>query len=154
MTPDPGREIFMTTEWNAALSGMDLDNLNICTIRTLAMDMVQAARSGHPGAPMGCAAMAHVLWSRHMHLCPSHPKWANRDRFVLSNGHASTLLYALLHLNGFGVTLDDLKSFRQMGSITPGHPENHVTPGIDTTTGPLGQGIANAVGFAMALRSG
>ena len=140
----------MTKEWNAALAGMDLDNLNICTIRTLAMDMVQAAKSGHPGAPMGCAAMAHTLWAHHIRLCPNHPKWANRDRFVLSNGHASTLLYALLHLNGFAVSLDDLKSFRKMGSITPGHPENHVTPGIDTTTGPLGQGIANAVGFAMA----
>lgn len=140
----------MTQEWNAAVAGMDLDNLNVCTIRTLAMDMVQAAKSGHPGAPMGCAAMAHTLWSRHMNVCPSHPKWANRDRFVLSNGHASTLLYALLHLNGFEVSLDDLKNFRKMGSITPGHPENHVTPGIDTTTGPLGQGIANAVGFAMA----
>ncbi len=140
----------MTKEWDAAVAGMDLDNLSVCTIRTLAMDMVQAANSGHPGAPMGCAAMAHTLWSRHMNVCPSQPKWANRDRFVLSNGHASTLLYALLHLNGFAVTLDDLKSFRKMGSITPGHPENHVTPGIDTTTGPLGQGIANAVGFAMA----
>jgi len=140
----------MANEFDAAVAGMDLDNLTVNTIRTLAMDMVQAANSGHPGAPMGCAAMAHVLWHKHMHVNPSHPKWANRDRFVLSNGHASTLLYALLHLNGFAVSVDDLKNFRQMGSITPGHPENHVTPGIDTTTGPLGQGIANAVGFAMA----
>ena len=140
----------MANEWDAALAGMDLDNLTINTIRTLAMDMVQAANSGHPGAPMGCAAMAHVLWHRFMNIDPAHPKWANRDRFVLSNGHASSLLYSLLHLNGFNVSLDDIKQFRQMGSVTPGHPENHVTEGIDTTTGPLGQGIANAVGFAMA----
>lgn len=137
-------------EWESKLAQMDIDELNIATIRTLAMDMVQAANSGHPGAPMGCAAMAHVLWSRHMKLAPNHVGWSNRDRFVLSNGHASTLLYGLLHLNGYSVSLDDLKQFRQMGSITPGHPENHVTPGIDTTTGPLGQGIANAVGFAIA----
>ena len=137
-------------EWESKLAQMDIDELNIATIRTLAMDMVQAANSGHPGAPMGCAAMAHVLWSRHMKLAPNHVGWSNRDRFVLSNGHASTLLYGLLHLNGYPVSLDDLKQFRQMGSITPGHPENHVTAGIDTTTGPLGQGIANAVGFAIA----
>lgn len=137
-------------EWESKLAQMDIDELNIATIRTLAMDMVQAANSGHPGAPMGCAAMAHVLWSRHMKLAPNHVGWSNRDRFVLSNGHASTLLYGLLHLNGYPVSLDDLKQFRQMGSITPGHPENHVTPGIDTMTGPLGQGIANAVGFAIA----
>lgn len=137
-------------EWESQLAQMDIDELNIVTIRTLAMDMVQAANSGHPGAPMGCAAMAHVLWSRHMKLAPNHVGWSNRDRFVLSNGHASTLLYGLLHLNGYPVSLEDLKQFRQMGSITPGHPENHVTPGIDTTTGPLGQGIANAVGFAIA----
>ena len=140
----------MTKEWDAALAGMDVDQLNVVTLRTLAMDMVQKANSGHPGAPMGCAAMAHVLWSRHMKLAPNHVGWVNRDRFVLSNGHASSLLYALLHLNGYPVSLDDLKQFRQFGSITPGHPENHVTPGIDTTTGPLGQGIANAVGFALA----
>lgn len=142
----------MTQEqaWETQLAQKDIDELNIATIRTLAMDMVQAANSGHPGAPMGCAAMAHVLWSRHMKLAPNHIGWSNRDRFVLSNGHASTLLYALLHLNGYPVSLSDLKQFRQMGSITPGHPENHITPGIDTTTGPLGQGIANAVGFAIA----
>lgn len=137
-------------EWESQLAQMDIDELNVVTIRTLAMDMVQAANSGHPGAPMGCAAMAHALWSRHMKLAPNHVGWSNRDRFVLSNGHASTLLYGLLHLNGYPVSLEDLKQFRQMGSITPGHPENHVTPGIDTTTGPLGQGIANAVGFAIA----
>lgn len=136
--------------WDEQLSGRDIDELNVIALRTLAMDMVQAANSGHPGAPMGCAAMAHVLWGRHMKLAPNHVGWWNRDRFVLSNGHASSLLYALLHLNGYPVTLDDLKQFRQLGSITPGHPENHITPGIDTTTGPLGQGIANAVGFAMA----
>lgn len=140
----------MTTEWDLKLADMDIDQLNVNTIRTLAMDMIQAANSGHPGAPMGCASMAHVLWSRHMHLAPHHVGWPNRDRFVLSNGHASSLLYALLHLNGYPVSLDDLKQFRQLGSITPGHPENHITSGIDTTTGPLGQGIANAVGFALA----
>ena len=140
----------MATEWDLKVAEMDIDQLNVVTIRTLAMDMIQAANSGHPGAPMGCAAMAHVLWSRHMHLAPNHVGWSNRDRFVLSNGHASSLLYALLHLNGYPVSLDDLKQFRQLGSITPGHPENHITPGIDTTTGPLGQGIANAVGFALA----
>lgn len=140
----------MTNEWDAKVADIDLDQLNVITLRTLAMDMVQAANSGHPGAPMGCAAMAHVVWSRHMRLCPNHIGWSNRDRFVLSNGHASSLLYALLHLNGYPVSLDDIKQFRQLGSICPGHPENHVTPGIDTTTGPLGQGIANAVGFAIA----
>lgn len=140
----------MMKEWDAAVAGIELDQLNVLTLRTLAIDMVQAANSGHPGAPMGCAAMAHVLWSRHMNLAPNHVGWSNRDRFVLSNGHASSLIYGLLHLNGYPVSLDDLKQFRQLGSITPGHPENHITPGIDTTTGPLGQGIANAVGFAMA----
>ncbi|MBR4986730.1 MAG: transketolase [Proteobacteria bacterium] len=140
----------MTAEWNAKVANIDIDQLNVLTLRTLAMDMIQAANSGHPGAPMGCAAMAHVLWSRHMRLAPNHIGWSNRDRFVLSNGHASSLLYALLHLNGYPVSLDDIRQFRQLGSITPGHPENHVTPGIDTTTGPLGQGIANAVGFALA----
>ena len=140
----------MTKEWDAKVADIDIDQLNVLTLRTLAMDMIQAANSGHPGAPMGCAAMAHVLWSRHMKLAPNHVGWSNRDRFVLSNGHASSLLYALLHLNGYAVSLDDIRQFRQLGSITPGHPENHVTPGIDTTTGPLGQGIANAVGFAMA----
>lgn len=137
-------------DFDEKVANIDIDELNVLTLRTLAIDMVQKANSGHPGAPMGCAAMAHVLWARHMKLAPNHVGWSNRDRFVLSNGHASSLLYALLHLNGYDVSLDDLKQFRQLGSKTPGHPENHITPGIDTTTGPLGQGIANAVGFAVA----
>ena len=119
-------------------------------IRVLAMDGVQAANSGHPGAPMGMAEMAVALWNRHLKHNPADPKWANRDRFVLSNGHASMLLYALLNLSGYDLPLDELKKFRQLGSKTPGHPEYGHTAGVETTTGPLGQGIANAVGFALA----
>ncbi|MDO4776538.1 MAG: transketolase [Cardiobacteriaceae bacterium] len=120
------------------------------SIRALSMDAVQKANSGHPGAPMGMADMAAVLWGGHLRVNPANPRWDNRDRFILSNGHASMLQYALLHLAGFEVSLDDLKNFRQMHSKTPGHPEVHETPGVETTTGPLGQGIANAVGFAVA----
>ena len=119
-------------------------------IRALAMDAVQKANSGHPGAPMGMAEIAEVLWNHHMRHNPSNPKWANRDRFVLSNGHGSMLIYALLHLTGYDLSIDDLKSFRQLHSKTPGHPELGYTPGVETTTGPLGQGITNAVGMAMA----
>ncbi|MEW6513045.1 MAG: transketolase [Pseudomonadota bacterium] len=119
-------------------------------IRALAMDAVQKANSGHPGAPMGMAEIAEVLWNHHMRHNPSNPKWANRDRFVLSNGHGSMLIYALLHLTGYDVSIDDIKSFRQLHSKTPGHPEYGYTPGVETTTGPLGQGITNAVGMAMA----
>ncbi|MEX8498711.1 MAG: transketolase [Leptothrix ochracea] len=119
-------------------------------IRALAMDGVQKANSGHPGAPMGMAEMAVALWSQHLKHDPSHPHWADRDRFVLSNGHGSMLIYALLHLTGYDLTIDDLKNFRQMGSRTAGHPEVGLTPGVETTTGPLGQGISNAVGFALA----
>lgn len=119
-------------------------------IRILSMDAVQKAKSGHPGAPMGMADMATVLWQKHLRVNPHNPKWENRDRFVLSNGHASMLQYSLLHLTGFAVSLEDIKNFRQLHSITPGHPEVHETPGVETTTGPLGQGIANAVGFALA----
>ncbi len=119
-------------------------------IRALAMDAVQKANSGHPGAPMGMAEIAEVLWNHHMRHNPSNPKWANRDRFVLSNGHGSMLIYALLHLTGYDLSIDDLKNFRQLHSKTPGHPELGYTPGIETTTGPLGQGITNAVGMAMA----
>ncbi|MBV5263090.1 transketolase [Pinisolibacter aquiterrae] len=122
-------------------------------IRALAMDAVQAANSGHPGAPMGMAEIASVLWREHLSFDPKKPKWPNRDRFVLSNGHGSMLLYALLHLTGFDVSIDDIKSFRQLHSRTPGHPEFGYTPGIETTTGPLGQGIANAVGMAIAERT-
>ncbi|KAJ2450956.1 Transketolase, partial [Coemansia sp. RSA 2424] len=129
-----------------------IDQLSINTIRVLAADMVQAANSGHPGAPMGCAPMAHVLFTRFLRANPSNSKWLNRDRFVLSNGHGCALQYVLLHLMGYKVTMDDLKNFRQLGSKTPGHPENTHTDGIEVTTGPLGQGISNAVGMAIAER--
>lgn len=119
-------------------------------LRALAMDAVQQAKSGHPGAPMGMAEMAVALWQRHLRHNPKNPKWANRDRFVLSNGHASMLLYALLHLAGYDLPIEELKRFRQLHSKTPGHPEAHITPGVETTTGPLGQGLANAVGMALA----
>jgi len=119
-------------------------------IRMLAVDAVEQAKSGHPGAPLGMAEMATALWSRHLRHSPSDPQWADRDRFVLSNGHASMLLYALLHLTGYDLPIDELKRFRQLGSKTPGHPEVGHTPGVETTTGPLGQGLANAVGMALA----
>jgi len=119
-------------------------------IRALAMDGVQKANSGHPGAPMGMAEIAEVLWNRTLRHNPANPKWADRDRFVLSNGHGSMLLYALLHLTGYDLSIDDLKNFRQLHSKTPGHPEYGYAPGVETTTGPLGQGITNAVGMAMA----
>ncbi len=119
-------------------------------IRALAMDGVQKANSGHPGAPMGMAEIAEVLWNRHLRHNPANPKWADRDRFVLSNGHGSMLIYALLHLTGYDLPIEELKRFRQLHSKTPGHPEYGYTPGVETTTGPLGQGITNAVGMAMA----
>ena len=119
-------------------------------IRALAMDAVEQANSGHPGAPMGMAEMAVALWSRHLRHNPADPHWPNRDRFVLSNGHASMLLYALLHLTGYDLSIDDLRHFRQLHSKTPGHPEHGLTPGVETTTGPLGQGLGNAVGMALA----
>lgn len=128
----------------------EVDVQAINTIRVLSAEMVQAANSGHPGAPMGCAPLTHVLFSRHLRCNPSNPNWINRDRFVLSNGHACALQYSLLHLLGYDVTLTDLKEFRQLDSKTPGHPECHMTPGIEVTTGPLGQGFANAVGLAVA----
>ena len=119
-------------------------------IRALSMDAVQKANSGHPGAPMGMADIAEVLWRDHLKHSPTNPQWADRDRFVLSNGHGSMLIYSLLHLTGYGLTIDDLKNFRQLHSKTPGHPEFGYTAGVETTTGPLGQGLANAVGFAVA----
>jgi len=122
-------------------------------IRALAMDAVQAAKSGHPGAPMGMADIAEVLWNRLMRHNPANPDWPNRDRFVLSNGHGSMLIYALLHLTGYELSIEDLKRFRQLHSKTPGHPEYGYTPGVETTTGPLGQGIANAVGMALAEKT-
>ena len=130
----------------------DLDQLAIDTIRTLSIDAVQKANSGHPGAPMGAAPMAYVLWTRFLRHAPTHPDWPDRDRFVLSAGHADMLLYSLLHLTGYAVSLADLEAFRQWDSITPGHPERGLTPGVEATTGPLGQGFANAVGMAIAER--
>lgn len=129
-----------------------IDTLCINTMRLLSADAVEKAKSGHPGAPMGMAPMAYVLWSRFLKHNPSDPSWPDRDRFVLSAGHASALLYSLLHLTGYGVSMEDLKNFRQWGSHTPGHPEYGHTPGVETTTGPLGQGFATAVGMAMGER--
>jgi transketolase len=121
-------------------------------LRFLAIDAVQAANSGHPGMPMGMADLAEVLWRRHLKHNPANPQWVDRDRFVLSNGHGSMLIYALLHLSGYDLPIDELKRFRQLHSRTPGHPELGITPGVETTTGPLGQGLANAVGMALAER--
>ena len=128
----------------------DVQTLAINTIRTLAMDAVQRANSGHPGLPMGAAPMAWALWTQYLRHNPRNPGWPNRDRFVLSAGHGSMLLYALLHLTGYDLPLTELMNFRQWGSQTPGHPEHGDTPGVETTTGPLGQGAANAVGMALA----
>ncbi len=130
----------------------ELDNLCVNTIRMLSADAVQRARSGHPGAPMGMAPMAYVLWTRFLRHNPADPRWPDRDRFVLSAGHASMLLYSLLHLTGYDLPLEEIKQFRQWGSRTPGHPEVGLTPGVETTTGPLGQGFANGVGMAIAER--
>ncbi len=141
----------MTTENTAPLDGA-LGRRMADTIRMLAVDAVQQANSGHPGAPMGMAEMGVALWARHLRHNPANPHWADRDRFVLSNGHASMLLYALLHLAGYDLPMDEIRRFRQLGSKTPGHPEVHLTPCVETTTGPLGQGLANAVGMALAER--
>jgi len=130
----------------------ELDERTINTIRFLAVDAVEKASSGHPGMPMGAAPMAYVLWTRHLRHNPTDPQWVDRDRFVLSAGHGSMLLYALLHLTGYDLPLEEIKNFRQWGSITPGHPEVHETPGVETTTGPLGQGFGNGVGMAIAER--
>src|SRR3989440_529357 len=127
----------------------DLDQLCINTIRTLTLDAVQKAESGHPGLPLGAAPMAYVLWTRFLRHNPKNPKWENRDRFLLSAGHGSMLLYSLLYLTGYDLALDEIKNFRQWGSKTPGHPEYGLTPGVEITTGPLGQGFANGVGMAM-----
>ncbi len=131
---------------------MSHDQTAINTLRFLAVDMVEQAASGHPGTPMGLAPLAYQLWTRTLRFDPSAPDWLNRDRFVLSAGHASALLYGLLHLSGFELPLDELRRFRQLGSKTPGHPEHGLTPGVETTTGPLGQGLSNAVGMAIAER--
>jgi len=129
-----------------------LDLLCVNTLRTLAIDAIEKANSGHPGLPLGAAPMAYVLWQRHLRHNPADPTWANRDRFVLSAGHGSMLLYGLLHLSGYDLPMTQLQAFRQLGSRTPGHPEFHLTPGVEATTGPLGQGCANAVGMAIAER--
>ncbi len=134
------------------MATQDLDTLCVNTLRTLSIDAVQKADSGHPGLPLGAAPMAYVLWQKHYKHNPQDPQWADRDRFVLSAGHGCMLHYALLHLTGYALSMDDLMSFRQWGSKTPGHPEFHHTPGIEATTGPLGQGHANAVGMAIAER--
>ncbi len=128
----------------------NLQNLAVNTIRFLSADAVQNAKSGHPGLPMGAATLAYAIWTRHLRHNPANPKWPDRDRFILSGGHGSMLLYSLLHLTGYDLSLQELKRFRQWGSLTPGHPEYGVTPGVETTTGPLGQGFANGVGMAMA----
>src|SRR5205814_4818927 len=143
----------------------DLDQLCVNTIRTLSMDAVQSANSGHPGAPMGLAPVAYCLWQQFLRFDPENPIWPNRDRFVLSAGHASMLLYSMLHLSGvkavspkyetlgdLSVTLDDIRHFRQLDSKCPGHPEYRWTSGVETTTGPLGQGVATSVGMAIAAR--
>mgnify|MGYP000670659277 CR=1 FL=1 len=134
-----------------------LDNKAIATksinsIRALSIDAIQKSKSGHPGLPMGAAPMTYTLWMNHLNIDPGNPDWENRDRFVLSAGHGSMLLYSMLHLAGFDVSMDDIKNFRQWKSKTPGHPEYGVTPGVETTTGPLGQGAANGVGMAIAER--
>src|ERR1700723_867334 len=153
----------MVASEQALVTGKQLDTLSINTIRTLAIDAVQQANSGHPGAPMGLAPVAYCLWQEFLRYDPADPTWLNRDRFVLSNGHASMLLYAMLYLAGvrevdenhqvlkeLAVPLEEIKRFRQLGSRTPGHPESHVTSGIETTTGPLGQGVGNSLGMAIA----
>ncbi len=132
------------------MSPTELESKAINTIRFLAADAVQKANSGHPGLPMGCAAIAYTVWTRHLRFNPRNPSWPDRDRFILSGGHGSMLLYALLHLTGYNVSLEDLQNFRQWDSITPGHPEYGTTPGVETTTGPLGQGFSNGVGMAIA----
>ena len=144
------RRFFMSSVNASSLDPVQLDNLCINTIRFLSVDAVEKANSGHPGLPMGAAPMAYVLWTRFLKHNPEHPHWFNRDRFVLSAGHGSMLLYSLLHLTGYDLPLKQIKLFRQWGSQTPGHPERGLTPGVETTTGPLGQGFANGVGLAIA----
>src|SRR5918911_277088 len=137
------------------MASSDIERLSIDTIRTLSMDAVQAANSGHPGLPMAMAPAAYLLYTRIMEHNPTDPNWPDRDRFILSAGHGSMLLYSVLHLSGYALSMDEIKRFRQWGSITPGHPERdrvHVTEGVEVTTGPLGQGFANGVGMAMAER--
>ena len=133
-----------------AIDPAQLDQLAINTVRFLSVDAVQKANSGHPGLPLGAAPMAYVLWTRFLRHNPANPHWFNRDRFVLSAGHGSMLLYSLLHLTGYDLPLEQIKQFRQWGSMTPGHPERGIAPGVEATTGPLGQGFGNGVGMAIA----
>src|SRR3954454_6910640 len=140
------------TSTRSFVANSDIEQLSIDTIRTLPMDGVQQANAGHPGTAMALAPLAYLLYTEVMNHSPSNPQWQNRDRFVLSAGHACILQYSTLHLAGYNLSLDELKRFRQWQSITPGHPEHFLTPGIETTTGPLGQGFANSVGFGMAER--
>ncbi len=155
----------MAVSEQTVVTGTQLDTLSINTIRTLSIDAVQQANSGHPGAPMGLAPVAYTLWQQFLNYDPENPIWPNRDRFVLSAGHASMLLYSLLYLAGvrrvqgdteitneLSVSLEEIKRFRQLNSRTPGHPESHITTGVETTTGPLGQGCGNSVGMAIAER--
>src|SRR6185437_9684455 len=148
--PRRRREANMNAAPSANLTAPALDTECINTLRFLCVDAVQKADSGHPGMPMGAAAMAYVLWTRFLKHNPANPDWFDRDRFVLSPGHGSMLLYSLLHLTGYALSLEEIKRFREWGSITPGHPERGLTPGIETTTGPLGQGFGNGVGLAIA----
>src|ERR1700726_2971235 len=134
------------------LKQQELDQLSINTLRFLAVDAVEKAKSGHPGAPLGCAPIAYLLYHKVMRHDPEDPKWIDRDRFILSNGHASALLYGSLHLSGYDLPMSQLEQFRQWGSHTPGHPEYGDTPGVEVTTGPLGQGFGNSAGVAMAER--
>jgi transketolase len=152
MAEDEDMETNATAGAAAVARSPGNDDLVINTIRFLAVDMVEKANSGHPGAPMGLAPLAYLLWTRHLRFNPGDPAWPNRDRFVLSAGHASALLYALLHLAGYDLPMAELQRFRQFGSKTPGHPEHELTPGVETTTGPLGQGLGNSVGMAIAQR--
>src|SRR5512136_2704216 len=140
----------MSKDISTTSSPVDLDNLSINTIRFLSIDAIQKANSGHPGLPMGAATFAYVLWTRFLKHNPSNPAWFDRDRFVLSAGHGSMLLYSLLYLTGYDLPMEQIQQFRQWGSETPGHPERGLTPGVETTTGPLGQGFGNGVGMAMA----
>src|ERR1700743_2614752 len=137
----------------AVATATDIEQLCIDTVRVLSADAVQKANSGHPGTPMATAPMGHVLWARNMRYNPKDPAWPNRDRFVLSSGHACMLQYSYLYLTGYELTLEDIKQFRQLHSKTPGHPEYGLTPGIEITTGPLGQGFANGIGMAIAQKS-
>ena len=139
-------------EFGKGFTGEKLDELTVNTIRCLSIDAVQKASSGHPGLPMGAADFAYVLWTKFLKHAPLEPKWHDRDRFILSAGHGSMLLYSLLHLSGYNLSIDDLKNFRQRGSHTPGHPEYGITPGVEVTSGPLGQGLTCGVGMALAER--